>query len=436
MPSRSRAERLNGFLDLLPPAATVVAEGCWVGVVYAALEVGLGGAAQPPLGLWFFVAAGAAGLGVGRRSSSGHGVRIVAALAVATLGIAGWLADPRVTVALARGDVGSALAAHGPGWLLGVAAGRGTAHRDRNDDDVVVASLLGIGVPGLAVPWLIGGSSVGRSAFFATALPETLLFVGAGLVAVGVTRLDALGRATDADWRANRTWLGLLGGVVALIVVVGIPAAALLGVSIEAVLGVVLGPAAILIDAVVRAAGSILGAVAGLVGFLVPGLAFPGGTGPNPVGPPPGASTAILIAVGIAMVAGLAFLLHPDRGRPRRVAPPAPRSEERSIRLPRIELSLPIIHLPQLRFRRPMPPRTASEAYLDLLAGIAASPSARRLSESPAAHAGRLRGGGAGSLALDLLAADFELERYAKRTLSPNEVRRALARWRVARRIT
>jgi hypothetical protein len=55
-------------------------------------------------------------------------------------------------------------------------------------------------------------------------------------------------------------------------------------------------------------------------------------------------------------------------------------------------------------------------------------------SETPAAHARRLRDEGRGDLGLELLVADYELDRFGGVSLTPNEERRAIARWRRLRR--
>ena len=51
------------------------------------------------------------------------------------------------------------------------------------------------------------------------------------------------------------------------------------------------------------------------------------------------------------------------------------------------------------------------------------------MGETPIAHASRLRGDGTGGLALDLLAADYQLTRFGGVDLSRAEERRALSRW-------
>jgi hypothetical protein len=88
------------------------------------------------------------------------------------------------------------------------------------------------------------------------------------------------------------------------------------------------------------------------------------------------------------------------------------------------------------RRRRPTPdPTDAAAAYVRLLAEIDRRPAVRREpTETPAAHAARLRTGGESDLSLDLLAADYSLARFGGVALSAPEERRALERWRRLRR--
>jgi hypothetical protein len=86
---------------------------------------------------------------------------------------------------------------------------------------------------------------------------------------------------------------------------------------------------------------------------------------------------------------------------------------------------------PWASVRRRGQPTDAAEAYLavlELMDGTSAT--ARGSSETPAAHARRLRAAGDGSLALELLAADYELARFGGARLTAAENRRALDRWR------
>jgi hypothetical protein len=76
----------------------------------------------------------------------------------------------------------------------------------------------------------------------------------------------------------------------------------------------------------------------------------------------------------------------------------------------------------------------AAGAYRAALAALATDPSTRRIpGETPIGHARRLRGDGAGGLALDLLAADYQLARFGGVDLSRTEERRALSRWQQIR---
>jgi hypothetical protein len=69
-------------------------------------------------------------------------------------------------------------------------------------------------------------------------------------------------------------------------------------------------------------------------------------------------------------------------------------------------------------------------AYLAALRVIEPDEELRRgPAETPAGHARRLRQAGAGTLELDLLAADFELARWGGRRISSAEDRRAIGRW-------
>src|SRR5262249_1236546 len=101
-----------------------------------------------------------------------------------------------------------------------------------------------------AIPWLFATaqSPEVRSAFVDTAFPATLLFATAGLFALGVSRLDALGASSGLDWRRNRSWLLLLVGVLAVMTILAGPAAFLLGTPIVSVLAGILGPLTLILS--------------------------------------------------------------------------------------------------------------------------------------------------------------------------------------------
>lgn len=443
MRSRLPAELADRLLSALPAMATAIAEGAWLAVVYAATSLGLHDPLE--LGLWSFAIAAGAGLLVARRGPPDRVATLVAAAAVLA-GAAGWLVDERASSLLGQGAAGAALATHPAGWLLGVAVWRGARHPDPASDDLVVGSLLGWGIVGLALPWLVGWSlGASRASFAAEALPATLAFVAAGLVAVGLTRLDALGRATELDWRRNRAWLALLIGAVALVVVIGLPSALLLGASSEVLVRVLLGPLVGAGEAVLGLVGSLVGVIAAGLGGIASGLGGPGmptnppvmppGQTPGPAGPigpviPSWVGPALSLAL-LALAAGAVVLVRRRLGHVRpMVLPPLrlPRFEERRFLRPAAAIRLPSLHLPRPRLGGAPRPSSASEAYLRLIAELDAPGLVRAPTETPAAHARRLRTNGAGALALDLLAADFELEHYGGVRLSPAEVRRAISR--------
>jgi hypothetical protein len=86
------------------------------------------------------------------------------------------------------------------------------------------------------------------------------------------------------------------------------------------------------------------------------------------------------------------------------------------------------------RFRR-RSPTGAAEAYTALIEEIATRPEvSRNAAETPAEHARRLRRRGIGALGLDLLAADYSIERFADERVTRSEGERAIQRWRFLRR--
>src|SRR5512143_1262204 len=409
-PSPSQADFGRWLLGLLPSTATAIAEGAWIAVVYGALQFGISGRAGA-LGPWAFIVIAASGMFLVRVAPSGpkHDGAVIG-LVIATAA-AGWLSDPAVRAVAADGRF-DALATAGSGWLLGLAAWRGTRHRDPLTDDTVVGSLLAWIVPGLAIPWLLGSGSSQHQAFVDAALPATLLFVAAGLIAVGLTRLEALGQLVGVDWRRNRAWVALLVGVVALMTLVAMPAAWLLDASAETSARTLLGPAV--------AAADVVGAIAAPIEDAIGGF-LPGGSSAQPVYPPGGGPRStlaiwieafVLSGLLVVLVGVLLVFYRIVTSEPRSGPPPPELQERQTVLSPPLPGGLGWMRLPRIAFRRESVPRTASQAYLAILDRLEGDERLRRApSESPAAHARRLRAMGAGSLSLDLLAADFALER-------------------------
>ena len=124
-----------------------------------------------------------------------------------------------------------------------VAAMRGVG-RGAEIDDRALTRLVLIGVPSLAIPWILGQFGAGelRPVFVEDAFVASLTFVSAGFMAAGLARLQEIGRETGVDWRTNRSWLGTVLGVLAIVLAIGIPAALLLGLPVGTVARALIGP--------------------------------------------------------------------------------------------------------------------------------------------------------------------------------------------------
>jgi hypothetical protein len=408
-------------LALLPAAAVCLAEAAWIAVVAGVWSAAAPGG-PPAFGLWGLAAFVGLGLGVARSPrirATGRATLIVAVVA----GLAGVMAG-------AAAGLGSSAASTGIGAFGALAVWRGSRHGDPNSDDDVTSALLRVGVPGLAIPWLIGAAgSANRDAFIAAALPATLLFVAASLVAVGLTRLEALSAESGLDWASNRAWLFLLGGVVAGLALVSVPATLLLGAPVGEVVRGMLAPFAAAVDVV----GSVVAGGLAAAGVAPAPPADPATVGPSPrlSLPPWGPIALSLLALGVVVVGAVAAAAWRGRGA-RRDAPVAPRvREERHVELHLPRLALPSLPWSRLRVIRRRPD-SVTGAYLATLDGLARRDLGRAGDESPRAHARRLRD--AVGWRLGFLAADYELERYGARTVTPRERRRALLRARWLRR--
>ena len=435
MPLSWRAE---GLLTLL----ALVAEGAWLAVVYAAVQVVIGGQA-PLLGtLELTIAAGAAAF-LARRGLLDPDERPLTFMAATVAaGVAGWLVSPEVRELLVAGNLGKAIGLHPGGWLAGAAFLRGVG-RGLEVDDRAVTRLVLWGTPGLALPWIAGQlvAEPLRGVFVEQGFVASLTFVSAGFMAAGLARLQVIGQETGVDWRENRSWLGLLVGVLAVVLALGVPAAYLLGLPIEVVARGVLGPLGTLLGYLILVVLIPLAWVAGLLTELLLGLGLrlPAPGGPPKSGEPfPFPETydfeqvrGGLLTVGIFWVLVLLLAVIVGRTWLRRRARRASRSssEERFIRLPetRLRLALPRLAMPRVR-RAPPAPRDAVSAYLATLALFSPGDRMRRGAESPRAHARRIA-----DRRLSLLAADYALARYGGRALTRLENLRALGRWRVLR---
>ncbi len=409
--------RWSSALDALPVILDAVVEGAWLAIAYLVLQV-LGAHGPILLGPIQFAALAAAGLLLGRGALPRRGGGVVALVAVV-----------------------AAVA----GWLAGVAVVRGAIHGESYEDDEVVSRLLAWALPALAIPWLLAqvATPAARSAFVEPAFVATLTFAVTALLSLAIARLDALGAGSGVDWRRNRSWLLVLGLIVAGAVLVGLPLAAALGVPLDDAVKGALGPLwiafAVAVSLLAIPAGLL---AAGLVALFrailhpsqAPSQQAPAGAAIQASQLAPGSGLVFTVAVLVAILGVLALIawrLWPGRGPQRRVD-----DEERGIVIPQgslhVGLPVPRWHRPS-RVPAPSDAVTAYVATVDDLAGHLGL--ARAVDETPAAHARRLHLDGRGMLPLDLLAADYQLARYAGRGLTQAEDRRGLARWQRVRAI-
>ena len=439
MRSSSPPERL---LSLVVPTLALVAEGAWITVAYVAVQTAIAGA-TPVLGTLEVGLAAAAGAVVVRRGAVRPDDRPIGFLAfLLVVGAIGWLWDAEARGLVADGDPFRALGVHPGGWLTVIAAMRGVGYAFDVDDRAVTRLVL-VGVPALSVPWAFGHVASGdlRPAFVEEAFVASLTFVAAGFMAAGLARLHEIGRETGIDWRRDRSWLGTVLGVLVAVLLLGIPAAALLGLPGDAVARGILGPLVGLVGWAVIAGltlaatvAALLAAALGSVGIRLPPpmtpeeiAALPAirGYSPEEVREPLTWLVAAWVTLGVVFVVLLRVWVR--RRRPSRRA--ADR-EERSFRIPP-RASMPgrvarAVAAPRHAFGRE--PKDAVGAYLAVLDDLERRDPgrARAAHETPRAHARRIAAGA------DLVAlqADYALARYGGRTLTPAEHRRAIGRWR------
>ncbi len=246
----------NWLADRLVPFFDVVAEAAWIAVVGAAIDIGLSGGTTAWGPLPYAIAAAAGLLWIRQPNDEGStavGLIVLMVVGGAVGGVlqSGWPGSGSLSVEV--------LLRQSAVLLMPVAVLRGSRHRQRDEDDLVMSTLLTWGIPLLALPWILGTSvpEPFRSDFIAAAFPWTVLFVAAGLLGLGLARLEALSATAPVHWRQNRSWLILLGGVVAAVTLIAIPAAFLVGTPLTQLLALLLGPLAIILTPI----GALLGAI-------------------------------------------------------------------------------------------------------------------------------------------------------------------------------
>jgi hypothetical protein len=313
-------------------------------------------------------------------------------------------------------------------------------------DEEVQDQLMIVGLPTVAVAWLVGGLAAAgtgpevEAAFTAVAFLGTLLFVGAGVLALGLARLATV----RGDGAGSGTWFGFALAVAIGVTVIGLPAAAVLGVPLEILLGAmvapirILGALLVLLLSPVVALGALVAELAQNIlpdGFAQGVIQLPQIDFGNaePISPLPGVlfylvvGTIILIELAILGI----YLWWRWRERGRMASLGLEVAEERSV----------VFDRPP----RPVPqPREAPPSRLDVddpvgayLAALEALASdgrwARGPAETPRIHAARVATGQPaldGAPTLARLAAAYQLVRYAGHRLGARETARAANRFR------
>jgi hypothetical protein len=309
---------------------------------------------------------------------------------------------------------------------------------------------VSVALAAIAVLLAVGGflPEPQRTAFQGDALVFVTVFVAASTVGVALGRIVTVAEATGFDWQPNRAWLGLLGVLVAVIVAIAIPASMAVAEPVRLVLQ--LAPAPMLVLAFfagLRGAWRVTLTAMGIMGLIVAVLViisqfgqryqpvvqaptqFTGSDQANQV---PWPAIVAWVAVLLILVALVALLVRYWM-RESLLADVGDVGEERSIDASGIDRRA---HRAARRRRAAGgPPSSAAEAYLSLLEEVEGRTRVERVAtESAPAHAMRLRQAGLGATGLDLLAADFELERFGDVRLSDAENRRGIGRWRRLRR--
>ena len=437
----------TAVLGSLPLALALVAEAAWVAVFAGLVDAFV--LHEPGTGIAGLLLAAVAGFVAARRlpARTGRWWPAVAVVLAGVAGLLGWLASPEVRALLGAGGgsaLGPALAANPGGWLAALAFARGTVHARLPVDPGRVGAMMVIAIPALALAAVVGGmiAEPTRTRFLVSAQAEVLVFLAASILALALARLGQVGRGAPIDWRRNPAWVGLAAVLVLTATALAAWVAATAGTAIAmaayaiavplAIVGFVVGfdQRSLRIVLVSLAAVGIVGTIlrvaapsgSGSTGAAVTTPVVPGG--PQATGPEIAlaAFAALLLLVVVVALVALRLWL-------RRTPIDAAADEEVRFIDHSGAAQAPARPRRAARFRRRPSPADAVAAYRDLLDDLEGRPPvAREAGETPAEHARRLRALGHGGLALDLLAADYGLVRFAGEALSPAETRRAVRR--------
>ncbi len=454
--------RSNWWAEALGPLLIGLTEGAWITVLYLLIEAM--GLSPAPLGLPLFAVVVFGGALAGSRLERlGEARWRMIGLVALGIGAIGMLLGPGVLEALARGQAGAAFGAHPGGWLLGVAAFRGMLGGGTLDDPDRATRPFVRGVVGLAVTWLYAGllPGAGQLAFRSAATLPTLLFVTSGIAAAGLRRVETISIAAGIPWWRNRPWLLGMAGLLAGAALLAVPLADGLATTEPAIIGLAGFPELVFFvvfvvlllapgrgprrPTLLTARGAIVltilfAGIAILYSVLHSqsgsGTAAAGGRGAGGSTETNGLLGAVIVVAVLLGIGLVAILLARNwrRGAARELAGSFVDEADTEVEAP----GLGWLRRARARLFGPRPARrpvTAEAAYLATLELLEPLQSHRRLEdETPAAHARRLRRQGAGTLEVELLAADYELSRWGGRHVPERETRRAIGRWERSRR--
>jgi hypothetical protein len=445
-------------VDAAYPIAIALAEGGWVAVLY--LLVDAVARVDAPVGLPVFALVAGACCGLADRLDRLPASRLAV---IVGLLVGGGLIGLGLSAGRLIADGGtdpSRVLTSDPGAaLIGLAALRGFIRTDAIRDPAQAVRPLLVGMIGLSLAWLFGGAlrEPMRSAFRAAAVVPTLGFVVGGSIAAGLAQSALAASEVGFDPRVNRSWLVVLVGASATLGLAALP----IGIGVERLFGALIAwpltlPLLLVVGVVARIVvpsrtddlrrtwAFTVGPLLVLFGLALLAPLLPQrATGLQPELPAiPGVPTsepntpvfdAIVALAAIALVVGvLLFLARASRRHAVALVPPNG-AERHDVVVSWTETDEEGRRGLRARLRRLVRrrrPTDAVTAYLAALRTLKPNEALRRhLAETPAAHAQRLREAGAGTLELDLLAADFELVRWGGRRVSPAEDRRAIARW-------
>jgi len=440
--------------DAVPVGLAILAEAAWISALAGLFQEYV--LHDPILTIPELAVFVLAGTVASRFLTRPLGDRWPAAAMVLVIGAAviGLFASPEARTTLAAGGIwafGQAIAVHPGGVLAGLALLRGFGHARRALDEDRLGRLFGGGLVTIALAAIAGElvADPWRQRFLSDVLVSSVVFASTAVLALALTRQNAIGLDSGVDWRRNPAWVGLLVVLVVLVAALAVPTSVVapraIDLAIELAIGLALGPLVVvgmlagwtrraawilLLALVVDAVAIIIAPLFGAPPQPVPGNA-PSAPITDTTTPPD--QSVLLIGVGLLSVlalVGIVLLIRLWMGQA--AAWDADVDETRSI--DRGERSVSRSWRPRrLAFRRT--PDDAVSAYRALIHDLAPRPAVRRHpAETPAEHASRLRAAGWAGLSLDLLAADYALVQFGGVSLSDREERRAVARWRELRR--